>query len=168
MAKKVGRPSAFKPEFVAQAKKLCALGATEAELADFFGVSINTITNWKSQFEDFLGALKLGKETSDDRVSVSLYRRATGYTFDAVKIFMPAGAKKPVYAEYREHVPPDTTACIFWLKNRRPQEWRDVQRHEHGLPGEFERLDDMQLVEELRTDAEKLGLALPDEGDTAH
>jgi hypothetical protein len=44
---------------------------------------------------------------------------------------MPAGAKKPVYAKYQEHVPPDVTAQIFWLKNRRRDEWRDKQEHEH-------------------------------------
>jgi hypothetical protein len=46
---------------------------------------------------------------ADSRVERSLYERANGYTYDAVKIFMPAGAKKPVYAPYVEHVPPDTT-----------------------------------------------------------
>ena len=46
---------------------------------------------------------------------------------------MPAGADKPVYAPYIEHVPPDVTACIFWLKNRDPQHWRDVQQMEHVL-----------------------------------
>jgi hypothetical protein len=50
-----------------------------------------------------------------------------------VKIFMPAGREKPVYAPYVEHVPPDTTAAIFWLKNRDPQHWRDVQNLEHTL-----------------------------------
>jgi hypothetical protein len=66
-------------------------------------------------------------------VERSLYERANGYTYDAVKIFMPAGAKKPVYAPYREHVPPDTTAAIFWLKNRDPAHWRDVQNVEHAI-----------------------------------
>ena len=46
---------------------------------------------------------------------------------------MPAGAKKPVYAPYREHVPPDTTAAIFWLKNRDPARWRDAWQMEHTL-----------------------------------
>ena len=63
----------------------------------------------------------------------SLYERANGYSYDAVKIFMPTGAKKPVYAPYVEHVPPDVTACIFWLKNRDPQHWRDSQQLEHVL-----------------------------------
>jgi hypothetical protein len=46
---------------------------------------------------------------------------------------MPANREKPVYAEYVEHVPPDVTACIFWLKNRDPQHWRDSQQLEHVL-----------------------------------
>jgi hypothetical protein len=50
-----------------------------------------------------------------------------------VKIFMPAGRAEPVYAEYIEHVPPDTTAAIFWLKNRDPQHWRDTQQLEHVM-----------------------------------
>jgi hypothetical protein len=44
---------------------------------------------------------------------------------------MPAGASKPVYAPYVEHVPPDVTACIFWLKNRDPARWRDAWQLEH-------------------------------------
>jgi hypothetical protein len=46
---------------------------------------------------------------------------------------MPAGRQKPVYAPYIEHVPPDVTACIFWLKNRDPEHWRDVQNVDHVL-----------------------------------
>lgn len=127
---KNGRPSAFKPEFVEQARKLCELGATDVELADFFHTTITTIKNWKSQFPGFLAALKLGKDAADDRVSASLYQRAMGYTFESEKVFQYEG--KIVRAKTREHVPPDTTAMIFWLKNRRPGEWRDVQRLEHS------------------------------------
>ena len=69
----------------------------------------------------------------NDRVERSLYERANGYSYDAVKIFMPAGAKKSVYAPYVEHMPPDVTACIFWMKNRMPERWRDVQNVDHVL-----------------------------------
>jgi hypothetical protein len=68
-----------------------------------------------------------------NRVERSLYDRAVGYNYDAVKVFMPAGREKPVYAPYTEHVPPDVTAAIFWLKNRDPQHWRDSQQLEHVL-----------------------------------
>jgi hypothetical protein len=104
---------------------LCRLGATDAELADFFEVDVRTIYRWKIEQEDFCQALKAGKEASDERVVRSLYAKATGYTFDAVKIFQYEG--EPVVVPYQEHVPPDTTAAIFWLKNRRPAEWRDRQ-----------------------------------------
>ncbi|HEY1217101.1 MAG TPA: hypothetical protein VGE93_26030 [Bryobacteraceae bacterium] len=126
-----GRPSSYKPEYAEQAVKLCQLGATDAELADFFKVTTVTIWRWQSAHVEFCNALKRGKEAADERVERSLYARATGYTHEAVKIFMPAGAKKPVYAPYQEHVPPDVTAQIFWLKNRRRDEWRDKQEHEH-------------------------------------
>jgi hypothetical protein len=130
-AAKVGRPTAYKAEFVGQVAKLCNLGATDEDLADFFNVSIRTIASWKVEHSEFLHALKAGKEAADDRVERSLYARATGYSYDAVKIFMPAGAPKPVYAKYREHAPPDATSAIFWLKNRRRDEWRDKLDHEH-------------------------------------
>jgi hypothetical protein len=122
----MGRPSSFRPELAKMARHLCKLGATDADLAAAFEVSVVTIGTWKAKHPDFLGSLKVGKAEADDRVERSLYQRAVGYSYDAVKIFMPAGAKKPVYAPYVEHVPPDVTACIYWLKNRDPAHWRDA------------------------------------------
>ena len=61
----------------------------------------------------------------------SLYQKGIGYSYDAVKIFMPAGAKKPIYAPYVEHVPPSDVAAIFWLKNRDPANWRDAWQIEN-------------------------------------
>ena len=63
---------------------------------------------------------------------VHLYERANGYNYEACKIFMPAGSKRPFVAHYIEHLPPDVTAA-FWLKNRDPERWRDVQNVEHVL-----------------------------------
>ncbi|HDA7126325.1 TPA: hypothetical protein O5T86_001258 [Staphylococcus aureus] len=135
-----GRPSSFRPEFVEQAKKLCALGATDEDLADFFGVAIRTISNWKSYQPEFLQALKGGKDEADDRVERSLYQKATGYTYDAIHFSSFQGVVTAT--PYREHVPPDTTAMIFWLKNRRPDLWRDkteqVIRHEVAQLGDDE------------------------------
>lgn len=125
-----GRPSKYKPEFVAQAEKLCALGATNVDVANFFEVGTTTIERWAAEHEDFRGALKTGKDAADERVINSLYHRAVGYSFDSVKIFNANG--EPLSVPYREHVPPDTTAAIFWLKNRRPAEWRDKQQVEHS------------------------------------
>jgi hypothetical protein len=125
-----GRPTEYQEQYVEQAAKLCALGATDADLADFFKVSIRTIERWRSVHPEFCRAVKEGKEEADDRVERSLYHRAVGYTFDAVKIFQHQG--QVIEAPFREHVPPDTTAAIFWLKNRRKDEWRDKQEVEHS------------------------------------
>jgi len=104
---KGGRPSSYKPEYADQATKLCMLGATDAELANFFNVAESTLHKWKIDYPQFSEALKEGKELSDARVAHALYTRATGYEKDD------------------KHYPPDTTACIFWLKNRRKDKWRD-------------------------------------------
>lgn len=126
----MARPSKFDPKFVKLAERACALGYTDAELAQLFEVDVRTIARWKLDHEEFCHALKVGKDTADDRVERSLYMRAVGYEEEAVKIFMPAGAETPVYAPYTEKIAPDTTAQIFWLKNRRRQTWTDRQQHE--------------------------------------
>lgn len=127
--KKVGRPSEYNPKFAQAARKLCELGATDADLAKAFSTTTTTIRNWATTYSEFLGALKLGKEAYDGLVERSLAARAMGYTFDAVEIKVVEG--RVVKVPVRKHVPPDTTACIFWLKNRRPEQWRDVNRFEH-------------------------------------
>lgn len=131
---RTGRPSSYKPEFVGQAKRLCQIGATDADLAVFFEVEVRTIQRWKHEHPEFCHSLKAGKTDADDRVERSLYHRAVGYVQPAVKIFMPAGADAPVYAPFEEQVAPDTTAAIFWLKNRRPEQWRDKTIQEHSGP----------------------------------
>lgn len=120
-----GRPSDYSPALDAQAAKLAALGATDIEVADFFGVDVRTIYRWKHEHDGFCQALNAGKAKADERVVSSLYQKAVGYEQDEVKIFMPAGAEAPVYAPFRAKIAPDTTAAIFWLKNRQPAEWRD-------------------------------------------
>jgi hypothetical protein len=80
-----------------------------------------------------MDALVIGKKEADNRVIRSVYQRSVGYDYDAVKIFMPAGAKQPIYAPYVEHIPPDPAAGMFWLKNRDSEHWRDVQQLEHSM-----------------------------------
>lgn len=131
-----GRPSSYVPEYAEQARKLCELGATDQEIADFFEIDVRTVYRWKHDHDDFCQALKAGKDVADERVTRSLFQRAIGYEQDEVKIFMPASATEPVYAPFRAKVAPDVTAAIFWLKNRRPDQWRDKQ--EQVLSGSVE------------------------------
>lgn len=108
------------------------MGATDRELADLLDVDVSTVHRWKLAHPEFCDAVRAGKDVCDDRVERAFYNRCVGYSFDATKIFMPAGADKPVYAPYVEHVPPDPGAALNWLKNRRGDKWRDKHDHEHS------------------------------------
>lgn len=132
MAAKRGRPSKKDGLDLKQVEKLARKGWTDLEMARFFEVDPATWYRWKAADEAFCEALRDWKVEADAQVERSLYERAKGYSHDAVKIFMPKGATQPVYAPYVEHYPPDTTAMIFWLKNRQPERWRDKQEMEHG------------------------------------
>lgn len=121
--KPVGRPTKFKEEFVEQAFKLCLLGATTKELADFFEVSIDTICEWMHVHPEFSEALNGGRERADAQIAKSLYRKALGYSHPETVIHNHNG--QIIKTEIIKHYPPDTTACIFWLKNRQPKKWRD-------------------------------------------
>lgn len=128
----VGRPSKYQPEFAEQGLKLCLLGATDKQLADFFGVAESTLNLWKQEYPEFSESLREGKQAADSAVANSLYRRALGYSHKAVKILAYEGSS--FEHEYTEHYPPDTTACIFWLKNRQPAVWRDRMEVDHRAP----------------------------------
>lgn len=120
-----GRPTLYQDDYPAQVYKLALLGLTDEEIAEFFGVSHQTIYNWDEAHPEFLESRARGKAIADGEVAAKLYHRATGYEHEAVKIFMPQGADKPVYAPYVEHYPPDTQAATWWLKNRQSSKWQD-------------------------------------------
>ena len=127
-----GRPPEYKTKYAKQVIKACEAGFTDREIADLLGVTEKTINQWKHTHQEFRLALRTGKEPANERVERSLYHRAIGYSFDAVKIFN--GSDGPVMVPYTEHVPPDTNAGKFWLTNRRSERWRDKVDHEHGGP----------------------------------
>lgn len=128
----MGRPSKYQPQYAEQALKLCRLGATDKELADFFQVDEKTINNWKDDHPEFLQSLKDGKGMADAEVADKLFKRATGYEHKAVKISANPNGDEHL-TEYIERYPPDTTAAIFWLKNRRPDLWRDKTVQEQRI-----------------------------------
>lgn len=118
-----GRPSKYKDEFTEQAYKLCLLGATDKDMADFFNVDEATINRWKQSNEEFCKSLKEGKQQADSVIASKLFHRAFGYSHPEDKIFNANG--QPLVVPTVKHYPPDTTAAIFWLKNRQPAMWRD-------------------------------------------
>lgn len=137
-----GRPTGYRPAFNRQAKQLCLLGATDKDLADFFEVDETTINTWKKKHPAFQKAIKSGKQIADAAVAEKLYTRATGFKYTETT-FEKAGSKESLEIttegditsneEYVKKVvtkqmPPDTSAAIFWLKNRQKENWRD--KHE--------------------------------------
>jgi hypothetical protein len=124
---KVGRPSLFDKGFVASfveaGKKLALLGATDKEISEFFGINESTLNLWKTKHPEFGESLKEGKLMADACVANKLFQRALGYEHDEIDIRVVAG--EIVQTPIRKIYAPDTTACIFWLKNRQREKWRD-------------------------------------------
>lgn len=141
-------------------------GLTEEQIAKNMGVSRSTLSDYKVKYPDILRAIKNSKEVADREVENALFNKATGYT---VKLKKPMKVRHVEYdeqtgrkiAEYERieyieeevHVPADTTAQIFWLKNRKPNEWRDkvTVTDESSL----EKLD--ELISSIDTLAKKSG-----------
>jgi hypothetical protein len=127
-----GRPTEWDDRFVQIASALGRLGATDLEIAMAFDVSTRTIYRWKLEHPDFAEALKLSKEAADKRVEDSLFKRAVGYTFDE-EVVTIAKDGTMFRTDVLKHIPPDTTAAIFWLKNRNKADWADTKNMKHDL-----------------------------------
>jgi hypothetical protein len=118
-----GRPTKYKADYAHQAYKLCLLGFTNIQLAEYFEVVESTIYEWKLEFPEFSEALSKGKSLADGEVAASLYARAMGYEHleNDVKVIDGKVVITPIMRRY----PPDATSMIFWLKNRQSKLWRD-------------------------------------------
>ena len=109
-------------------------GLTEEQIAYNMGIGYSTLQAWKNKYKDILDTLKKGKEVVDRQVENALLKRALGYKYTEVTKERIDGSLV-VTKEVEKEVVPDTTAQIFWLKNRKPNEWRDKQNVE--LEGEI-------------------------------
>ena len=118
-----GRPTGYLAEYAQIAFQLTLLGATDAEMASAFDVDERTINRWKIQFPEFCQSIKRGKLKADGEVVGSLYKRALGFSAPDVHITAYEGV--PIITPVEKYYPPDTTAQIFWLKNRQPKQFRD-------------------------------------------
>ena len=108
----------------------------------------DTINEWKKVHPEFSESLKSGKYIFDNETVVkSLLHRALGYSHKEDKVFNSNG--ELLIAETVKHYPPDTTACIFWLKNRMPNDWRDRQeiKHSGSLNHRFASMTNSELLE---------------------
>lgn len=100
-------------------------GLTEVDIANNIGISTVTLWDWKNKHPNVSNALKKGKEVADIRVENALYKRAVGYDTVEKKTILNSDGSIAQTIEQVKHIAPDTTAQIFWLKNRRPELWRD-------------------------------------------
>jgi len=126
--KKRGRPRKISQIDLSQLRSAAESGLTEIQIAKALGISKATVTNYKKQYPEFLASLKKGKSVADERVELSLFQRAVGYSHPDVHVSNYQG--EVTITPIIKHYPPDPTSAIFWLKNRRPDKWRDIKATE--------------------------------------
>lgn len=111
-------------------------GLTEEQISHNMGISLSTLKNWKNKNITILTTLKKGKQVADIEVENALFNNAVGYTYTEEvvstkrEVVYEDGKKikeisEPVVIEIKKYKQPETTAQIFWLKNRKPDVWRD-------------------------------------------
>ncbi len=135
-----GRPTDYKEEYNEQAYKLCLLGATDAQVADFLGIAESTLNNWKHAHPKFMESLKRGKIQADAEVAEALFHRAKGYSHQEDKILSVKDENgEPLIVPTIKHYPPDTAAAFIWLKNRTKylgeNQWKDKTETETTING---------------------------------
>lgn len=124
-------------------------GLTDEQVAHNMGISRKTLYVWIEKYSDICDALKKGKDVADREVESALYRRAVGYRTKKqtreLRLNRKTGKQEmKVVKETEEEVAPDVTAAIFWLKNRKPEEWRDKRDVEiDGLGDGQQKIDDI-------------------------
>jgi hypothetical protein len=121
---KVGRPTKYEYEKTnRQVKMLASKGFTDIEMGEALDISESCFHEWKKEHPKFMESITEGKALVDDMVVKSLFNRAMGCSIKETKVFCSEGTI--VTEEVDKNFPPDPTSMIFWLKNRRPKEWRD-------------------------------------------
>lgn len=151
----------YRPEMAEEAKRLCENGASGRDVARVLGISKTAMYEYAARYPEFRAALKVGKAVADDRVERSLYDRANGYTYKEVKPFLDRKTNEIIYAEYEVTVPPEPQCLMFWLKNRRPEVWREVSRQElTGAGGGPVQTDSYTQIDIARRIAHAMTLAL--------
>ena len=126
----MARPTKYNEEFHAKwARSLARRGLTIDQIAEEMGLSRATVYNWMNSHDEFLDAVNEGRSFADSIIEDSLYSLARGTTIRETRrkiTYDENGQPVPQVVDVLEkEMPPSAAACIFWLKNRRPDTWRD-------------------------------------------
>lgn len=112
-------------------------GLTDVQIAEKININPSTLYDWAKKFPEFSNTLKKGKEVVDIQVENALLKKALGYKTEEVRVEEECGVVTKKITITKE-VAPDTTAGIFWLKNRRPEQWREKREIENSSNQNFE------------------------------
>lgn len=151
---KRGRKSTFNGKVQSTILRLIEDGKTEEQIAEIVGVSKSTINNWKGKHPEFLYALRESRQVADELVEAALFNRAVGYSHPEEKVFLSKDFGIVTHDTVK-HYPPDTTAAMFWLRNRQPKEWREKTEPDVNVTNNVNTLTDEQLDEKLQRLLEK-------------
>lgn len=118
-------------------------GLNDEQIANNIGINKSTLYDWAKRFRNFSDALKRGKEIIDRQVENALLKKALGYEYEehVLEVDEKGRKRKKVI---KKHMPPDTTAQIFWLKNRKPDEWLEKKKLEASIE-----VEDLSTLSEL-------------------
>lgn len=115
----------FSKELALRIVELASQGKSVNQISSDLGVSVYALNNWKGAQVGFKEAIQASRKVADELVVASLFQRAVGWQQPAIKIHYDKDQSRFVTYEYTERFPADTTACIFWLKNRQRTQWSD-------------------------------------------
>jgi pyrroloquinoline quinone (PQQ) biosynthesis protein C len=121
---KRGRKSGFSEALQSRIVALVEEGKTLEQVGEVVGVSRQTIYNWLGQHKDLLYAVREARQVADELVEAALFSRALGYSHPEEKLFAHEGLVVDRQS-VTKHYPPDTTAAMFWLRNRQPDRWKE-------------------------------------------
>jgi len=145
----------YDPSYAARARDLCMLGCTEMEIANLLGISVGMLRAWRDRYPEFSYAWDDGAYHASTKVLAALYKKALGYDYIKWKETKDGMMREQV------HVEANIPACIFWLTNKHPEQWKSKVEHE-TTGGTLIPVDTMTEIEAARRVAFTLSKAIND------